>query len=169
MQRVMIIGGSGSGKSTTAIKLGEITGLPVVHIDPMYWKPGWVWRDEAETRAMVLAVMAQDTWIFDGNHHRTSKERLTRADHLIYMDISTLQRLWRVILRTFKNYHKSRADMPLGCPENFEWRFLRRVVGYYRRRRARDIAVLNTAPAHVKCYHIKRNADLEQLYKDVQP
>jgi len=39
MKRVMIIGGSGSGKSTLARQLGEITKLPIIHIDKMYWKP----------------------------------------------------------------------------------------------------------------------------------
>lgn len=39
MKRVMIYGGSGSGKSWLTQKLGYITGLPVVHIDSMYWKP----------------------------------------------------------------------------------------------------------------------------------
>lgn len=55
-RRIMIIGGSGSGKSTLARTIGGLTGLPVIHIDPMYWAPGWVQRSPEETRALSLAA-----------------------------------------------------------------------------------------------------------------
>jgi len=42
MERVMIIGCAGAGKSTLARKLGAITGLPVIHLDREHWRPGWV-------------------------------------------------------------------------------------------------------------------------------
>lgn len=84
MKRVMIFGGSGSGKSTLAQRLGAITGLPVVHIDPMYWKPGWVQREAEETRALALEATAKDAWVFEGNHHSTMPERIARADHMIF-------------------------------------------------------------------------------------
>lgn len=42
MRRVMIVGHPGSGKSTLARAMGERTGLPVVHIDQIHWRPGWV-------------------------------------------------------------------------------------------------------------------------------
>ncbi len=44
MQRVMIVGQPGSGKSALARKLGQRTGFPVIHIDTIHWQPGWVER-----------------------------------------------------------------------------------------------------------------------------
>ena len=42
MERIVIIGCGGSGKSTLARQLGEMTGLPVIHLDKLFWRPGWV-------------------------------------------------------------------------------------------------------------------------------
>ena len=41
-KRIIILGSAGSGKSTLATKLGEITGIPVIHLDRLFWNPGWV-------------------------------------------------------------------------------------------------------------------------------
>ena len=67
MQRIMIIGGPGSGKSTLARSLGQKLGLPVVHLDPMFWAPGWVQRDSTQTQVLIAAAAARDAWIFAGN------------------------------------------------------------------------------------------------------
>lgn len=164
MKRVMIYGGSGSGKSTLAQKLGGVTGLPAVHIDPMYWKPGWVQRDNAETHAMVLEAAVKAAWVFEGNHHATFPDRIARADHLIYLDLPTYLRLWRTFSRTIRYWGKPRPDMADGCPERFDWEFLTVwVAGYYRRSHARDVEIINTAPAHVKCYHLKPRKDVRQF------
>jgi len=168
MKRVMIIGGSGCGKSTTARRLAEITGLPVIHIDPMYYSAGWQLRGPAETNALALEAAAKETWIIDGNHNRSIPERLSRADTLIFLDISTPRRMWRILSRTLKHYGQSRPDMAKGCPERFEWEFTIWVAKYYWQRRDRDITTINTAPAHVKCYYIKNSADLAGMYKDAQ-
>ena len=56
MQRVLVMGSSGSGKSTFSRKLSEITGIPIVSLDALYWKPGWVASDNAEFGQRVAEV-----------------------------------------------------------------------------------------------------------------
>ena len=58
MQRVMIIGQPGAGKSTLARQVGDRLGLPVVHIDHIHWQAGWVERSRADKTRMCLAVEA---------------------------------------------------------------------------------------------------------------
>ena len=41
MKRVVVIGSGGAGKSTFSRKLGEATGLEVIHLDGIYWRPNW--------------------------------------------------------------------------------------------------------------------------------
>ncbi len=42
MQRILVMGSSGSGKSTFARRLSEITNIPAVSLDALFWKPGWI-------------------------------------------------------------------------------------------------------------------------------
>lgn len=169
MKRVMIYGGSGSGKSTLAQKLGAITGLPVVHIDPMYWKPGWVQREKSETSAMILAATAKDAWIFEGNHHSTFPERIARADHMIYLDFPAYLRMWQAFTRMLKYRGKSRPDMAADCPERFTWEFnVLWVGGHYWRSHKRDLEIITTGPDHVTCYHLKSRRAVRQFLTDVE-
>ncbi|MEM9668528.1 MAG: AAA family ATPase [Pseudomonadota bacterium] len=123
MKRAMIIGQPGSGKSTLARKLGEVTGLPVVHIDQILWNPGWVETAMDEKTRLCKAVHAREEWIFEGGHSVTWPERLARCDTLIWLDFPVHTRLWRVVLRTLKYFGRTRPDLPDGCPERFSWEF----------------------------------------------
>ena len=64
MKRVMIIGQPGSVKSTLARFLGERTGLPVVHIDKIHWKPGWNERETLELLDTELTLKGSMTFRF---------------------------------------------------------------------------------------------------------
>ena len=121
MKRVMILGQPGSGKSTLARKLGEVTHLPVVHMDKIHWKAGWVPRGDDEKFEMARAAVAGDEWIFEGGFSRTWDERAERADTLIWLDVGLWRRLWRVTYRFFRYFGQARPDLPEGCNEG-NWR-----------------------------------------------
>ena len=86
MEKILIIGCSGSGKSTLAVALGEKLGLPVVHLDQLWWKEGWrnVTREEFDSR--LAMAMNMDGWIIDGNYLRTLERRLDRCDTVFLLD-----------------------------------------------------------------------------------
>ena len=168
MKRLMIIGGSGSGKSTTARMLGAITGLPVVHIDPMYYTAGWVSREAEETRQMIFDAIAEERWVFEGNQTSTFPERLARVDVLIFLDLPAYLRLWRAVTRMIKYQGKSRPDMAEGCPERFDWWFLKWVVSYGKVRRLAALDAMHSAPDHVKCYHLKSRREVRQFLADME-
>ena len=67
MKRIMIIGCGGSGKSTLARQLGDKTGLPVVHLDQLFWRPGWVHISREEFNAAHREAVMGERWIIDGN------------------------------------------------------------------------------------------------------
>jgi len=130
MQRIMIVGQPGSGKSTLARDLGRKTGLPVVHIDHIHWQPGWIERPRDEKTRLCHEVEAREEWIFEGGHSATWRNRLARADMLIWLDLPLPLRLWRVVKRTVVWNGRNRPDLPEGCPEGFHretlpfWRFI---------------------------------------------
>jgi adenylate kinase family enzyme len=117
MRRVVILGNAGSGKSTLARRLGERLSVPVVHLDVLFWEPGWIKPDNEAFRARVRTAIAADAWICEGNYvRRTFDLRLPRADLIIWMDTSRLTCLWRVIVRS--TLARPRPDLPVGCEES---------------------------------------------------
>ena len=143
MKRVMIVGAPGSGKSTLARKLGELTGLPVYHMDQIHYQPGWVERNRAEKTLMTQEVHAKERWIFEGGHSATYQERFDRADTLIWLDLPVGLRFFRVFWRTIKQYGKSRPDLPEGCPERFNWETLDFWRFIWRTRQTSRLKILN--------------------------
>jgi len=120
-QRVLVIGMAGSGKSTFSRALSEKTGLPVIHMDLHYWKPGWVEPSDDEWREAQRRVLAGDAWIADGNDLDTLELRLERADTVILLDTPW----WTCASRAFlRGLRKPVGEMPEGC-EDSAWRRLR--------------------------------------------
>ena len=87
-KRILILGCGGAGKSTLARRLGAATGLPVVHLDGLYWQPGWVAMERAAWRRTVENEIAKDAWIIDGNFGSSLELRLSRAQAAVYLDYS---------------------------------------------------------------------------------
>lgn len=168
MKRVMIIGGGGAGKSTLARLIGDAVDLPVIHIDPMYWNSGWVQRPREETRELALEAAQKDKWVFDGNNSATMQERLDRADTVIFLDVGTLTRLWRITKRTLRYYGRSRPDMAEGCPERFNWEFIRFVAGYAKDGRLRALEFLSNVPNDKCIYHLRNNRDIRLFLSNIK-
>jgi adenylate kinase family enzyme len=153
MKRIMIIGGPGSGKSTLGRLLADKTGLPLYHMDHIHYRPGWNERTAEEKDVLCHQVHMEDRWIFDGNHSRTFKERLQRADTLIGLDMAVSLRLTRCLWRTFKSYGQSRADLPENCPESFDLDFYRFIWRTRRHYPARTRQAIAAAPPHLTVHH----------------
>jgi adenylate kinase family enzyme len=170
MRRVMIIGGSGSGKSTFAREIGLRTGLPVAHMDRLFWEPGWVEADKMVFLRRVEDAVATESWVMDGNYSRTWPGRIDRADTLIFLDLPTWLRLWRVLRRTVLNYGKSRYDLGEDCPERFDlclifgW-----VTRYHRNSRPKALALMapDEPAAHLARFHLRSRRSVKKFLDDL--
>ena len=138
MNCVMIIGCGGAGKSTLARKLGEKTGLPVVHLDQIFWEPGnWQHLEKPEFDARLCAEMEKEKWILDGNFNRTIEARLAVCDTVIYLDYPRIVCLKNWLGRVIQNWGHARADMAEGCAEWLDPKFAAWIWNFnktYRRR-----------------------------------
>jgi adenylate kinase family enzyme len=143
MQRVLIIGSPGAGKSTLTHALAARTGLPLHHLDRIHWLPGWTERDRDEARGMVEQVLARERWIIDGNYGSTMAMRLPRADTVVWLDYPTHLCLTRAIKRWWHYRGRNRPDMTEGCPERLDLEFLFYVLMFRRNWHARNGASLN--------------------------
>ncbi|MBA8838253.1 DNA topology modulation protein FlaR [Ochrobactrum sp. RH2CCR150] len=168
IQRIMIFGGAGSGKSTLARELGQLLDLPVIHIDTIYWQPGWVMRPLDEIARLTNDAADGAHWVFEGNHSHTMPHRALRADMLIFLDISTGRRLVRVVRRILKYHGRTRPDMGDGCPERFDWDFIKWVVNYRKNGRIRALKFMKQAPNHLIKRHLRSPRDVDAFLDGIR-
>jgi adenylate kinase family enzyme len=135
MERVMIIGCGGSGKSTLARRLSERTGLPVHHLDRLFWKPGWTETPKAEWAALQESLCRGPRWIIDGNYGGTLDLRLAACDTVIFLDMPTVTCLLGGIRRFLAFRGRTRPDVGDGCRERLTGEFFRWIFTYRKRRR----------------------------------
>ena len=166
MERIMIIGCGGSGKSTLARQLGEKLNLPVVHLDKLFWHPGWVESTKDEIDKKIMEAIAEPRWIMDGNYNRTISQRMKRCDTVIYLDFSRFACLMGVAKRVITTYGQVRPDMAEGCPERFDWEFLQWVWNFNKNKRERYYKMLNEAEGIEKIV-LKNRRAVKRFLKEV--
>ena len=133
------MGPGAAGKTTLAARLGEITGLPVIELDQLFWRPGLTETPRDQWAVIQRELASRESWIMDGDlgPYDVLEIRLQAADTVVFLDFSPLRCAWRAIRRS-----RERADF---------WLWL---LSY--RRRSRPL-LLQTISAHAP------NADLHVL------
>jgi adenylate kinase family enzyme len=160
MRRIAIVGCPGSGKSTLARTMGERLGLPIVHLDLLYWRAGWRAVSDDEMRQAVDAASMAETWISEGLAIDSSALRLFRADTIVWLDMHTLTCLRRAVLRVPKNLGRTRPDLPAGCPEKFDLKFYRWIWLYERRVRPRLRAAIRRFGANAQLIRLSNDGEV---------
>ena len=166
MERIAIIGCGGAGKSSLARQLGELTGLPVVHLDREHWQPGWVEPDREEWRTRVTELAAGERWIIDGNYGGTMGIRIERADTIVFMDYSRWLCLYRAVKRAVIEKGQPRPDMAPGCEEKVDLKFYKWIWQYRATRRPGILAMLRKAESAGKRVVILRNPRAARPFLD---
>ncbi len=149
MERILVIGCPGAGKSTLSRKLSEKCKLPLVHLDSLFWLPGWREREKAEFHGLLLDALRKPQWVIDGNYGRTLPLRLQYCDTVIFLDFSRWVCLHGVLQRVLINFGKVRPDMGEGCPERFDLEFLKYVWNFNKTGREKLFARLSAADPSV--------------------
>jgi adenylate kinase family enzyme len=139
VERVLVIGSPGAGKSTLAAQISRRTGLPLIHLDGHYWGVGWTEPDKQEWAERVTALAAADQWVMDGNYGGSLELRLARADTVLWLDFPAWLCLVRIVRRAIRYRGRVRPDMADGCPERLTWEFLSYTAGFRRGGRRRIV------------------------------
>ncbi|RKI38870.1 adenylate kinase [bacterium D16-51] len=86
MDKIIIIGSPGSGKSTFARKLRDVTGIPLYYLDMLWHKPDRTNYTREEFDTSLKEIIKKDRWIIDGNYQRTMELRMKECDTVFLMD-----------------------------------------------------------------------------------
>jgi adenylate kinase family enzyme len=154
-RRWLVLGAAGAGKTRFATELAEILGLPLIHLDSHYWRPGWVESPRQEWRAEVADLCSGEEWVIDGNYSNSLNVRLPRADVAVLLDIPTWQCVVGIVARGFRHRGRVRPDLAEGCEEHLpDLQFLWWVVSYKWRSRPRVLGRIREAQ-HVRLYRFR--------------
>jgi len=178
VERIAVIGCIGAGKSTVARQLGETLGLPVVHLDRLWWEDGSYRITGATTvaahtmtgpafRQLQHDLAAADTWVIDGGYIPDLDTRLPRADTVVFLDLPRRVCLWRLLRR----HNRRRPDYPDHVREGLGWLVLlvRWIYRYPTEKRpAIEQAIDAYCAADTNVIRLRHRRDVDRLLRSIQ-
>jgi adenylate kinase family enzyme len=117
MEKIVIIGSPGAGKTTLAKELHSMLKIKVFHLDRLFWQRGWKGKTRDTRIGIMDNLVLEKGWIIEGTYLSSSEPRLYTADTIIFLDIPPLLCLWRIIKRHRKYHGRSLRDIPEGCTD----------------------------------------------------
>ncbi|MDX6695541.1 MAG: hypothetical protein QOF02_3144 [Blastocatellia bacterium] len=163
MKKVLVIGSGGAGKSTFAKRLGASLKTEVIHLDSLYWQPGWIETPKAEWVKTVEELVKRAAWVMDGNYGGTLETRLRACDTAIFLDLPRSVCLWRVMKRLLRYWKRSRPDMAGDCPEKFNLEFTRWIWDYPARVRPEVLERLKAHSENKQVIRLRSRAEVENF------
>jgi adenylate kinase family enzyme len=172
VKRVVILGPPGAGKSRLARELAEILERPVVHLDRLYWRPGWVPTPDAEWAELQRREVERDSWIADGLQEERVMPRLwlDRADTIVFIDVPPLACIWRIARRRLDS--TPGPEGPVDCkPAPLYLAFpkvLRFVFQYHRTVRDEVLAELARREQRQRIAILRKDEEIERFVEDAK-
>ena len=139
MKKVIVIGCPGSGKSTFSRALSDKLGLPLYHLDMMYWNADKTTVEKRIFLERLSLVLEKDEWIIDGNYGSTMEQRIAVCDTVIFLDYPCDVCLGGIGERR----GKPRSDMPWIESGKEDAEFIEFIKGYNEQQRPKVLGLLN--------------------------
>ena len=149
-ERVMVIGGPGSGKTWFAERLSRRTGLPLFSVDDAVHRETGARRPASEIDSIVTEWTSGDAWIIEGGNSRTYAERASRATIIVRLRPSRWLRFLRVLLR-----------------DGWNVQLLRWSVKYDTVFGPKDCAAMRQAMSSASVYTLQTEAEINRLLDDL--
>lgn len=174
MERVNVIGATGSGKSYVADAIHAATGLPVVRMDALRHGPNWSDVPEDVFRASIAEAVAKPGWILDGSYPSVRPLVWARADTVVWVDLDRLPVMCQVIRRSFHDWATGTEPIP-GNRERLRnfvepWHPIRWTWANHARFRTRERTWLDDPQwAGLTVIHLRSRADVDAFVRNLGP
>ncbi len=167
MNKILIIGVSGSGKSTFAKKLSKKLTIPIIHLDQFFFEPGWIKVEKSLFEKKVLEQIKTARWIIDGNYTNSVELWIKDVDTIFYFDFPVWLCLWNVIKRRIMFHNKTRPDIAEGCNEVLNLEFLKFIWNFPKNNTPRIEAILAKQPEQKRIVRFKNYGEIELFLKNI--
>jgi adenylate kinase family enzyme len=172
--RIIVIGSTGSGKSTLSERLSHLLAIPHVEMDALHWQENWTMTDLASFREKVALALSGSAWVVDGNYAKVRDLVWPRANTLVWLDYSLPLILWQLTWRTFARVF-TRVELWNGNRETFRGAFFSRdslflwALQTHRRHRV-DFNHQLSLPenAHLQVVHLHNRAETSRWIADIE-
>jgi adenylate kinase family enzyme len=168
MRRIAIIGSTATGKSTLARRLGLLLGLPVYHLDALFWRPGWIPTPDDEWEEVLRQILRGDHWIVDGNFTSSIRERLEAADTILFLDLPRWISIAAVTRRRIEQLWHLPPGVAAGCEPMFNLRLFRWIWTFPEDHRPHFLALLSDQPAAKRVLILKSRHEVRRFLRSVE-
>lgn len=166
MQKILILGSCGAGKSTFAKKLSKILKIKLIHLDQHYWKSNQKRTEKNEWEEKIISLTKENQWIMDGNYRNTLDIRIPRADTIIWLDFPAFICFYHVLKRKFKN---NRVDKIKFCEEKVDFDLIKWILWTFPRTTRKEIEnKLKKVSNQKNIYILKSNKDMKSFLSKIK-
>jgi adenylate kinase family enzyme len=173
LQRIVVVGTTGSGKTTMAGRLSQKLGFPHTELDALNWGPNWTMRPDEIFRSLVDQATQGERWVIDGNYSRSRDIVWSRADTVVWLDYSLALIMWRLWWRILRR-GVLREELWSGNRERLWVHFFSRdslflwALNTYKRRKREYPALLSSPDySHLKLVHLRSQRQAKNWLSNV--
>ncbi|MFG1697231.1 topology modulation protein [Nonomuraea sp. NPDC049309] len=164
MNRVVVVGSGGSGKSHVARELGRLLQVPVIHLDAVYYDDEWNPLPPEKFEAAQRELVGEPCWVIDGNHNSSLYIRLAACDTVVMMDVPTWAALWGIFFRQLRHGSGQHGS---GVYNRIHWGVVSYVATYRRRMRPKVLAKINEFAAGKQVVYLTSRAETRRWLERV--
>ena len=166
MQKIMIIGNGGAGKSTLALALGKAKHLPVTHLDRVIWRANWEAISEEDFTQDHDKILSEDRWLVEGmGYDSTIESRFARSDTIVYIDFPLVTHFRWALKRSVKSVVVKPEGWAEGCQPISKFGYMLRIMwDVHKKTRPYLLSLIEKYRDQKRVFHLRSPKELQVFY-----